>query len=219
MADFGGGNKPTRARTQAPLTGQEIRGEVGGVLPVYRRSHGAAGCRSGDSLAEIGVNGAACYIGASNLIPGFLPPLLDNRSYGNCRSAIVETGAKWTVPALEIALCQSAVAGRRECVPKLGIRAGHSFSPRPRPPLAAWARLRTGPPDAAGGLGRSSGPGCAAHAAPSLAARRSRTAIPASPSPGDWSMVSAPTRSPPCGLPRLIGARLSQESVHNRNAE
>ena len=35
--------------------------------------------------------------------------------------------------------------------------------------------------------------------------------MPASP-PGDGSMVSAPTRSPPCGLPRLMEALLSQES-------
>ena len=30
---------------------------------------GAASCRAGDSIAEIGVNGAACHIGASNPIP------------------------------------------------------------------------------------------------------------------------------------------------------
>ena len=204
MAEFGGGNKPTRARTQAPLTGQEFRGEVGGVLPVYRRLVRAASCGMVDSVAEIGVSGVSCHIVVSNSIPGFLPPLLDNRSYGNCRSAIGETGAKWTAPALEIALCQSAVTGRRECVPKLGIRAGHSFSPRPRPPQAAWAQPRTGTPDAAGGSGRSSGPGCEDRASSSLAARQS------APSSGDWSMVSAPTRSPLCGMPRLIGARLSQ---------
>ena len=52
-----------------------------------------------------------------------------------------------------------------------------------------------------------------AHAA-SPAARWSRTAIPALPSPGDQSMVSAPTCSPLCGLPRLIGSRPSQESVN-----
>ncbi len=57
------------------------------------------------------------------------------------------------------------------------------------------------------------GRGSAVHAALPPAARRSV------PSPGGWSMVSAPTRAPPCRLPQLIGARLSQVSVHNRNAE
>ena len=39
-------------------------------------------------------------------------------------------------------------------------------------------------------------------------------AIPASVSPGDWSMASAPTRSPLRGLPRLIESQPSQESVN-----
>ena len=94
-----------------------------------------------------------------------------------------------------------------------GRRFREPLNPRPRPPQAAWAQLRTGPPDAEGGRGRSSGQGCEDRASSSLAARQS------APSSGDWSMVSAPTRSPLCGLPRLIGPPLSQESVHNRNAE
>ena len=83
-----------------------------------------ASCGVVGSVAEIGVNGASCYVGASNLIPALVPPLPDSRNFGNCRSAIVETGAKWTAPALEIALCQSAVSGRRACAPKPGFRAG-----------------------------------------------------------------------------------------------
>ena len=62
----------------APLTGRKIRGSVGGVMPVYRRMHGAASCRMSDSVAEIGVDGALCHIGVSNSIPGFLP-----RSWGS----------------------------------------------------------------------------------------------------------------------------------------
>ena len=116
-------NRFLNGRAQAPLTGREIRGGIGGVILVYRRSRGAASCGSGDSVAGIGVNGAVCHIGASNPIPVLVPPLQGSRSFGKCRSAIGETGAKWTVPALEIALCQSAVTGWRECAPKLGIRA------------------------------------------------------------------------------------------------
>ena len=156
---------------------------------MYRRSLGAASCGVVGSVAEIGVNGASCYVGASNLIPALVPPLPDSRNFGNCRSAIVETGAKWTAPALEIALCQSAVSGRRACAPKPGFRAGQPVSPRPRPSPTAPAQPRTGAPDAAGERGRSFGPGCEARAAPPPAARRS------APSPGDCSMVSAPILS------------------------
>ena len=144
-----------------------------------------ASCRVGDSVAEIGVNGASCHIGASNLIPQLLRPLQDSRRY--------ESG-------------QDAGGGEHDGGGELKVRRWFHelLSLYPRPPQAASAQLRTGTPDAADGRGRSSGPGCAAHAGPS---------------PGDWSMVSAPTRSPLCGLPRLIGSLVSQESVHNRNAE
>ena len=175
--------------------------------------------QKGDSVGEIGVNMPSCYIGASDLVPGFFPPLQDSRSFGNCTLSIGDTKLKWTAPALEIALCQSGRPGRDGRGPKPGIRAGQPLSPRPRPLLSAWAQSRTGTPDAEDGRGQSSGPGCEAHDAPSHAALCSALAIPASPSPGDWSVVSAPTRSPLCGLPRLIGSRLSQESVHNRNVE
>ena len=156
---------------------------------MYRRSLGAASCGVVGSVAEIGVNGASCYVGASNLIPALVPPLPDSRSFGNCRSAIVETGAKWTAPALEIALCQSGRPGRDGREPKPRSRGREPLSLRPRTPPAAPAQPRTGAPDAAGERGRSFGPGCEARAAPPPAARRS------APSPGDCSMVSAPTLS------------------------
>ena len=169
--------------------------------------------QKGDSVGEIGVNMPSCYIGASDLVPGFLPPLQDSRSFGNCTLSIGDTKLKWTAPALEIALCQSGRPGRDGRGPKPGIRAGQPLSPRPRPLLSAWAQSRTGTPDAEDGRGQSSGPGCEDRASSSLAARQS------APSSGNWSMVSAPTHSPLCGLPRLIGPPLSQQSVHNRNAE
>ena len=106
-----GGQRTKQGSRTAPLTGREIRRVVGSVIPVYRRMHGAASCGLGDSVAEIGVNGASCYIGASNSIPVLLPPLQDNRSFGTCRSAIGEIGPRWTVPALEVALCQSEPSG------------------------------------------------------------------------------------------------------------
>ncbi len=54
---------------------------VQGALPVYRRTRGAASCRLGASVAEIGVNGAVCHIGASNLIPVLLPRSWGSGSY------------------------------------------------------------------------------------------------------------------------------------------
>ena len=156
---------------------------------MYRRSLGAASCGSGDSVAGIGVNRAVCHIGASNPIPVLLPPLLDSRSFGNCRSAIGGIGPKWTAPALRIALCQSGVGTGRTG------DEGRNPGPvsRSLPILALRRRLRrkprTGAPDATGERGRSFGPGCEARAAPPPAARRS------APSPGDCSMVSAPTLS------------------------
>ena len=54
---------------------------------MYRRLHGAASCRMVDSLAEIGVSGASCHIGVSNLNPVLLPPLQDSRSYESGQNA------------------------------------------------------------------------------------------------------------------------------------
>ena len=85
-----------------PLTGRVIRGGAGGVLPVYRRSHRAASCSSGDSVAEIGLSRASCYIGVSNSIPVLLPPLQDRLSFGSCKSAIGEFGRKLTVAATKV---------------------------------------------------------------------------------------------------------------------
>lgn len=62
-----------RARAQAPRRAGDSRG-AGGVLPVYRRSRAAASCALGDSVTEIRVNRASCYIGAGNPIPVLLPP-------------------------------------------------------------------------------------------------------------------------------------------------
>ena len=64
-----------RACAQSPLTGRGTRQAVRGALPVYRETHGMASCRSVESVAEIGADGAARNIAASNMIPGLLPPL------------------------------------------------------------------------------------------------------------------------------------------------
>ena len=110
----------TRAETgQAGLAhrpssrGTRIVGPFGVCYPCTGRMGEVASCRLSDSVAEIEVNEAVCYIAASNLIPGFLPPLLDNRSFGNCILAIRGIGWEWTVPALRIALCQSGVGTGR----------------------------------------------------------------------------------------------------------
>ena len=81
---------------------------------MYRRLSRAASCRLDESVSEIGVNEASCYIGASNLIPVFLPPLQGSRSFGNCTLSIGDTGPKWTAPALGIALCQSGPLERAD---------------------------------------------------------------------------------------------------------
>ena len=59
-------NGLSRARAQALLTGRGNRRAVQGVSPVYRRMSGSASCRSGASVAEIGVNEAS-YTGQSQL--------------------------------------------------------------------------------------------------------------------------------------------------------
>ena len=56
-----------------PPPGHEIRGAVGGAPPVYRQTRGAASRILAESVAEIGVNEADCYIRVSNSFPGFLP--------------------------------------------------------------------------------------------------------------------------------------------------
>ena len=54
---FGGETGKEGSRTAPTLTGQEIRGSVGGAISVYRRSHGEASCSSGDSGAPSTVMG------------------------------------------------------------------------------------------------------------------------------------------------------------------
>ena len=49
---------------------------------MYRGIHAAASCAPVGAVAEIGVNGAVCHIGASNLVPGFLPRTWGSLSYG-----------------------------------------------------------------------------------------------------------------------------------------
>ena len=78
---------------------------------MYRRLVRAASCGMVDSVAEIGLSGASCYIVVSNSIPVLVPPLQDNLSFGNCRSATREIGLDVTGPALEVALCQSGLRG------------------------------------------------------------------------------------------------------------
>ena len=86
------GNGSSRGSRTSPLTGREIRGDAGGVIPVYRRSPGAAGCRLGEFVAGYGVNGASCYIVVSNSIPVLVPTLLDSRSFGSCTLSIGASG-------------------------------------------------------------------------------------------------------------------------------
>ena len=200
-------NRPLNPRRQDPLRRREIPGVAGGVIARgsklqfgrFRSSNG------GDRRCLLN-RSEQCDSGTRSTPTG-QPQLwkmqkcnrrngreVDSASFGHCTLSISGYGTA--------RMCTEARNPGRL-----------AFSPRPRPLLSAWAQPRTGTPDDAGGRGRSSGPGCADRAAPSPAARRS------APSPGDWSMVSAPTRSPLCGLPRLIGSLLSQESVHNRNSE
>ena len=207
-----------RGSRTAPLTGREIRGDVDGVIPVYRRMSGrqvAEGRFRRRNRGEhaillhrserFGSGVPSTPTGQSQLwklhfVNRRYQAEVDSASFGDCTLSIgaSRAGRTWA---------EARNPGRSP------------LSPRPRPLLSAWAQSRTGTPDAEDGRGQSSGPGCEAHDAPFHAALCSALAIPASPSPGDWSVVSAPTRSPLCGLPRLIGFRLSQESVHNRNAE
>ena len=140
-----------------PLTGRVIRGGAGGVLPVYRRSHRAASCSSGDSVAEIGLSRASCYIGVSNSIPVLLPPLLDNRSYGSGQNAGRRVGQHWTVAATKVDKMPVGFADVMVSSLKAGIRAGQPLSLHPLGLRAAWAQPGTGPPDAEDGHGRSSG--------------------------------------------------------------
>ena len=73
----------------APLTRRQIRQDVGGMLPVCRRTRGAASCRSGDSVAESVTNCVVCHIRASNLFQELLPRSWGSRSYkmGNCNKS------------------------------------------------------------------------------------------------------------------------------------
>ena len=156
---------------------------------MYRRSHGAASCGSGDSVAGIGVNRAVCHIGASNPISG-APSTSTGQSQlwklqkCNRRNRAEVDSASFENCTLSIGR-GDGTNGRR----RAESGAGQPLTPRPRPPQAAPAQPRTGAPDAAGERGGSFGPGCEACAAPPPAARRS------APSPGDCSMVSAPTLS------------------------
>ena len=47
-------------RAQTPLRGREMRGYVGGVIPVYSNCAFVDEMQSGDAVAEIGVNGRTC---------------------------------------------------------------------------------------------------------------------------------------------------------------
>ena len=107
-----GGNGPSRSSAQALLTGLEIRVDVQGALPVYRRTRGAASCRLGDSVAEIGVNGAVCHIGASNLIPVLLPRSWGSGSYevGKCRW--VRPLSQGLLPGMDLARVDFKPAGQ-----------------------------------------------------------------------------------------------------------
>ena len=70
--------------------------------PCTGRMRGAASCRLGDSVADIGVNGAACHIGATNPILVLLPRLQDGRSYQSGQNAGRGVGRYWTVAATKV---------------------------------------------------------------------------------------------------------------------
>ena len=95
---------------------------------MYRRLVGAASCGMVDSVAEIGVSGASCYIVVSNSIPVLLPLLLDSRSYGSGQNAGRQIGREWTVAATRLdktpALAADGTASRVEA----GIRASQASS-------------------------------------------------------------------------------------------
>ena len=125
---------------------------------MYRQTRGAASRILAESVAEIGVNEADCYIRASNSFPGFLP-------------------RSWSGGGYEVGKAEHGCEG----APRDG-SVSRSICVLALPP-AAPAQPRTGAPDAAGERGRSFGPGCEARASSSLAARRSAL----SPGDGRWS--------------------------------
>ena len=63
---------------------------------------------------------------------------------------------EWTAPATKVNKMQVGLADVMKSRVGAGIRAGRPLTPRPRAPLVAWAKPRTGPPDAEDGRGRSS---------------------------------------------------------------
>ncbi len=66
---------------------------------MYRGSIGTTSCGESDFVAETGVNGTTCHIGASISIPGLVPPLQDSRSYESGQSAGGRFDGEWTVTA------------------------------------------------------------------------------------------------------------------------
>ena len=90
-----------RARAEALLTRPAVRRAVGGAQPVYRQTRGAASCGLVVSVAEIEETRAACYIGASNPILGFLPRSWGSLSYESGQNAGAgqdEDGPRGVVP-------------------------------------------------------------------------------------------------------------------------
>ena len=137
VADFWWATGQARARTQALLTGREIRGDAGGVIPVYRRLVRTASCGMVNSVAEIGVSGVSCHIVVSNLIPGFLPLLQDSGSYGSGQNAGRRVGQHWTVAATKVDKMPVGFEDVMVSSLKAGIRAGQPLSLRPLGPRAA----------------------------------------------------------------------------------
>ena len=123
------------------------------------------------------------------MIPVLLPRSWGSRSYESGQNAGRRVGQHRTVAATKVDKMPVGFADVMVSSLKAGIRAW-LLSLRPLGPRAAWAQPGTGPPDAEDGHGRSCGRGCVGHAASSPAALGSTSAIPASPSPGDWSVDS-----------------------------
>ena len=144
-----------RARVQAPFTEHEIRRSGRGVVPVYSKTHGAASGRSVDFVAEIGVNGTACYIGASNSILGLFPPLPDRRSYENgqdvgglcgryeSQSRCCDAGSKHSLPVIALLRHLGRSPGPGRWPPRLGVGDDVSRNAQTTPDPSPVARRST----------------------------------------------------------------------------
>ena len=141
-----------------PPPGHEIRGAVGGAPPVYRETRGAASRILAESVAEIGVNEADCYIRVSNSIPGFLPRSWSGGGYEvgkaehGCDGAPRDGSASRSVCVLALRCWPGRSCGPGRLTPQVGAgdHSGQDAKPAPhrllllggmrrRPAIVRWS--------------------------------------------------------------------------------